>query len=130
MVFAQNFLQVMVTYKGHLLLSEGRWGDDSSWRWWGYLTLFCIIKLVWTVWTKRWWGAKKLNCALRLMLGSIHSTVLLLVRLLTLPQMYKGWWPLFWIIFLISPSILGGDKIKFLALGICPGCLVQFPFAS
>ena len=23
--------------------------------------LFCIIKLVWTVWTKRWWGAKNWN---------------------------------------------------------------------
>ena len=38
MVFAQNFGDMVETYEGHLLLSEGRWGGDSSWRWWGHLT--------------------------------------------------------------------------------------------
>ena len=32
MVFAQNVGDGVVgTYEGHLLLSEGRWGGDSSW---------------------------------------------------------------------------------------------------
>ena len=38
MVCAQNFLQVVGTYKGYLPLSESRWGGDSTWRWWGHLT--------------------------------------------------------------------------------------------
>ena len=37
-VFAQNFGDVMGIYEGHLPLSEGRWGGDSSWRWWGHPT--------------------------------------------------------------------------------------------
>ena len=28
----------MGTYEGDLLLSEGRWGVDSSWRWLGHPT--------------------------------------------------------------------------------------------
>ena len=33
----QHFGDVVGTYEGHLLLSQGRWGGDSGWRWWGHL---------------------------------------------------------------------------------------------
>ena len=61
MVLPKKFLQVVGTYEGRLLLCESRWvvillGDGGD-TW----PLFCIIKLVWTFWTKRWWGAKNLN---------------------------------------------------------------------
>ena len=42
MVFAQNFGDVVGTYKGYLPLSESRWGGDSTWRWWRHLiTILC-----------------------------------------------------------------------------------------
>ena len=43
-------------------------GGGDTWQ------VFCVIKLVWTFWTKRWWGAKNYN---------FHSFSRLLLRSLT-----------------------------------------------
>ena len=32
-VLPRNLLLVVGTYKGHLPLSDSRWGGDSTWRW-------------------------------------------------------------------------------------------------